>query len=77
MPNTINRARGLVVRRALLAVVRAAHAKGLPLPRQSAIAAAVGIDSSQVCRHLRQLADQGAYTPKRVWRRIHVQEMRP
>jgi DNA-binding transcriptional regulator YhcF (GntR family) len=54
--------RGIVVRRALLAIVEARHAAGLPMPPHRTMAAALGVSPGQVTRHLGVLQDAGAFT---------------
>src|SRR5215469_16954688 len=57
--------RGEAVRSALLAIVHARHAAGLPLPSYEAMARAVGISAGQVSRHMAVLMDEGAFVPQR------------
>lgn len=56
------KARGEAVRAALLAIVRARYAAGLPLPSNAAMGAALGLSASQVSRHMNVLMDQGAFS---------------
>ena len=65
VPMSLNRpndVRGRAIRRALLAIVHARYAAGLPLPSNAAMGAALGLSASQVSRHMNVLMDQGAFT---------------
>ena len=68
--------RGQAVRRALLAIVHARHAAGLPLPPYQKLAAAVGISASQVSRHMAVLMDAGAFTPRCAGMHTQIEEVR-
>ena len=69
--------RGVIVRRMLLSIVRLCHQRGQPLPRHDAIGAVIGIDDSQVSRHLSRLRAEGAFAVSRAGRRFYIQEIRP
>lgn len=75
--NHHNVRRGLEVRRILLAIIREVAARDQPIPCNTVIAPAVGIDESQVCRHMARLRAEGAFLPRRDGRRVYVEEMRP
>ncbi|HKW20965.1 MAG TPA: hypothetical protein VJO13_06290 [Ktedonobacterales bacterium] len=63
--------RGREHRRVLLAVVLRCAERGWRLPQYRILGAALGIDRSQVSRHLKRLRDEGAYVelPAGHWRR--------
>ena len=65
--------RGRDIRRALLAVIRRCAEHGWLLPPYAVLGRSLGIDRSQVSRHLKRLRAEGAYVelPARHWRR-HV-----
>jgi DNA-binding MarR family transcriptional regulator len=69
--------RGQAVRRVLLEVIRRCEAGGLLLPQYAVLGRSLGIDRSQVSRHLKRLRAEGAYVelPARHWRR-HVTTIR-
>jgi DNA-binding MarR family transcriptional regulator len=69
--------RGREVRRVLLAVIRRCEAGGLLLPQYAVLGRSLGIDRSQVSRHLKRLRAEGAYVelPAKQWRR-HVTTIR-
>lgn len=56
----MNIERGEWVRRALLAIVRAAHQRGCLLPPYAKLGKAVGCNAQQVSRHMNRLMDEGA-----------------
>ena len=58
------RRRGIAVRTALLAIVRARAAAGRALPSHKAMARMVGISAGQVTRHMAVLMDAGAFVPQ-------------
>lgn len=58
-PNDI---RGETVRRMLLTMVRACAARDLPMPSNAVLGGVIGIDASQVCRHMNRLIDEGAFS---------------
>jgi DNA-binding MarR family transcriptional regulator len=53
--------RGREIRRALLAVVRACEHRHQLLPKHIVLGLSLGIDRSQVSRHLARLRAEGAY----------------
>jgi biotin operon repressor len=63
--------RGREHRRVLLAIVLRCAERGWLLPQYRVMGSALGIDRSQVSRHLKRLRAEGAYTevPARHWRR--------
>ena len=69
--------RGQAVRRALLAIVHARHAAGLPLPAYQKLAAALGISAGQVSRHMAVLMDAGAFVPQRAGMKTKIEGIRP
>lgn len=74
--NTTNIERGEAVRRALLAVARAAHAKDLPLPTYRRLAASLGLCSVQIHKHIQTLIGEGAITVSRVrYRRFRIESI--
>jgi hypothetical protein len=68
-----NAERGAQVRRALLAVARACAERAVPLPSNAMIGSVIGIDASQVCRHLNQLMNSGQFTTRQRGRRIYIE----
>jgi hypothetical protein len=78
--NTANVQRGEAVRRAILAVARQAHAKGLPMPPRRRLVEVLGVCRAQVWRHWARLIDEGAIvlSDKRTRHsRIYIKEVRP
>lgn len=75
MTITQPKTRGIAVRRALLAILEARHAAGLPMPRHAAMAAALGISAGQVTRHISVLLDEGAFTARNAGARIRIEEI--
>jgi DNA-binding MarR family transcriptional regulator len=69
--------RGRDIRIALLAVVQRCAEHGWLLPPYRVLGRSLGIDRSQVSRHLKRLRAEGAYVelPARHWRR-HVTTIR-
>ena len=63
--------RGREHRRVLLAIVLRCAERGWRLPQYAVLGRALGIDRSQVSRHLKRLRAEGAYIelPARHWRR--------
>ena len=70
---TTNATRGRSVRRAIMAVATACAQRGLPLPFNAQIGAALGIDASVVCRHMNRMMDEGAFNVRREGRRVFVE----
>lgn len=75
--NPHNVERGIRTRRALLAVARAAHAKGQLLPSYSTLGRAVGLSPAQITRHMAHLYDEGALQVSLVGRRFRIESIRP
>jgi DNA-binding MarR family transcriptional regulator len=63
--------RGREHRRVLLAIVLRCAERGCRLPQYAVLGRALGIDRSQISRHLKRLRAEGAYTelPAGHWRR--------
>ena len=68
-----NATRGVEVRRLLLAIVKACAERSCPLPSNAMIGSVVGIDGSQVARHLNRMMNEGRFTTRQVGRRIYVE----
>jgi DNA-binding transcriptional ArsR family regulator len=75
--NHSNIERGARHRRALLAVARAAHAKGLLMPSYSSLGRAVGLSQAQISRHMNRLFDERALRVVLVGRRFRIESVRP
>ena len=64
-------ARGRAIRHVLMVIVRRCAAGGLLLPQYAVLGRSLGLDRSQVSRHLKRLRAEGAYVelPGGQWRR--------
>jgi hypothetical protein len=77
-PCTRNNAlRGIEVRKMLMAAVRACHRAGKPLPTQAVLGQVIGIDPSQIGRHLARLQNEGMFVVRRAKKRQYIREVRP
>jgi DNA-binding transcriptional ArsR family regulator len=74
--NHSNIERGARHRRALLAVARAAHQRGLLMPSYRALGRAVGLSQAQVSRHMNRLFDERALSVSLVGRRFRIESIR-
>lgn len=74
--NTVNVARGVALRRALLEIARLCQERGVPLPTVREIASAAGICPEQMRRHFRRLITDGVIEVGIRRKRRHVREIR-
>lgn len=77
LPPANSLARGPVVRRALLAIIRLCHERNAPIPSCAVLADLVGIHRSQVARHLDRMMDDGLFNVRsRGGRQRYVEGLR-
>ena len=69
------KARGIAARRALLAIIEARAAAGLPMPSHRCMAMALGISAGQVTRHISVLLDEGAFRPVCAGMHTRIEEL--
>lgn len=69
---TPNQARGVAIRRSLVAVLRLCHAQNVRVPTYTRLGHALGISHSQVTRHMARLLDENVFTPRGDGRRMYV-----
>jgi DNA-binding transcriptional ArsR family regulator len=75
--NHHNIERGIRHRRALLAVARSVHKRGLLMPSYTSLGRAVGLSPAQISRHMGHLFDEGALSVSLVGRRFRIESIRP
>lgn len=75
--NHSNIERGVRHRRALLAIARAAHKRGLLMPSYTSLGRAVGLSQAQISRHMGRLFDEQALSVSLEGRRFRIENIRP